>query len=62
MDFRDGLVLQGRDVFTRAVDDPDTLADLPLSRPDEPAGPGWHWSDDDAFREHLPRLSSMFLP
>ncbi|MEU4770036.1 DUF4240 domain-containing protein [Actinosynnema sp. NPDC023794] len=108
MDFRDGLVLQGRDVFTRAVDDPDTLADVPvvramadeegggwlgyqaistcveeacrrvcggtdsfheavdealaaLSRPDEPAGPGWHWSDDGAFREHLPRLSAMFL-
>lgn len=108
LDFRDGLVLQGRDVFTRAVEDPDTLADVPvvqamaseegrgwlgyqsigacverayrrvcgeadsfheavdkalatLSRPGEPAGPSWHWSDDDAFREHLPRLSAMFL-
>jgi len=30
MDFRDGLVLQGRDVFTRAVEDPDTLADVPV--------------------------------
>lgn len=30
MDFRDGLALQGRDVFTRAVADPDSLADLPL--------------------------------
>jgi hypothetical protein len=99
MDFRDGLILQGRDVFTRAVDDPDSLADVPvvramagedgdgwlgfqtistcgetdsfheavdealttLTRPDEPAGPTWHWSDEDAFREHLPRLSAMFL-
>jgi hypothetical protein len=30
MDFRDGLALQGRDVFTRAVAEPDSLADLPL--------------------------------
>lgn len=30
MDFRDGLALQGRDVFTRAVADPDSLADLPV--------------------------------
>ncbi|MFE2293166.1 DUF4240 domain-containing protein [Streptomyces sp. NPDC059452] len=30
MDFRDGLVLLGRDVFTRAVADPDTLAVLPV--------------------------------
>jgi hypothetical protein len=32
MDFRDGLMLQGRDVFTRAVADPDSLADLPVVR------------------------------
>lgn len=30
MDFRDGLVLQGRAAFTRAIADPDTLADLPV--------------------------------
>ncbi|MFD0731601.1 DUF4240 domain-containing protein [Planotetraspora mira] len=30
MDFRDGLVLQGRETFTRAVADPDSLADLPV--------------------------------
>jgi hypothetical protein len=30
MDFRDGLVLLGRETFTRAVADPDTLADLPV--------------------------------
>lgn len=30
MDFRDGLILLGRDTFTRAVEDPDTLADLPV--------------------------------
>ncbi|MFJ6725682.1 MULTISPECIES: DUF4240 domain-containing protein [unclassified Streptomyces] len=30
MDFRDGLALQGRAVFERAVADPDSLADLPL--------------------------------
>lgn len=30
MDFRDGLVLLGRDTFTRALADPDTLADLPV--------------------------------
>ncbi|QKG26889.1 DUF4240 domain-containing protein [Actinomadura verrucosospora] len=29
MDFRAGLALLGRDVFTRAVDDPDSLADVP---------------------------------
>ena len=29
-DFRDGLILLGRDVFSRAVADPDTLADLPV--------------------------------
>lgn len=32
MDFRDGLVLQGREVFTRAVADPDSLADVPVVR------------------------------
>jgi hypothetical protein len=32
MDFRDGLVLQGRAVFTRAVADPDSLADVPVIR------------------------------
>lgn len=32
MDFRDGLMLQGRDVFTRAVADPDSLADVPVIR------------------------------
>ncbi|MGX1270505.1 DUF4240 domain-containing protein [Streptomyces phaeoluteigriseus] len=30
MDFRDGLILLGRDPFTGAVDDPDVLADLPV--------------------------------
>ncbi|MFE5550216.1 DUF4240 domain-containing protein [Streptomyces sp. NPDC056534] len=30
MDFRDGLILLGRDVFTRTLRDPDTLADLPV--------------------------------
>ncbi|MEW2071223.1 DUF4240 domain-containing protein [Streptomyces sp. NPDC007346] len=30
MDFRDGLALLGREVFTRAVADPDSLADLPV--------------------------------
>ncbi|WP_411083615.1 DUF4240 domain-containing protein [Streptomyces sp. cmx-18-6] len=30
MDFRDGLVLLGREVFTRAVADPDSLAALPV--------------------------------
>ncbi|GLU48295.1 DUF4240 domain-containing protein [Nocardiopsis ansamitocini] len=30
MDFRDGLILLGRDTFTKAVADPDTLADLPV--------------------------------
>ncbi|MDL4821507.1 DUF4240 domain-containing protein [Actinomadura opuntiae] len=29
MDFRAGLVLLGREVFARAVDDPDSLADIP---------------------------------
>ncbi|MFF3064088.1 DUF4240 domain-containing protein [Oerskovia sp. NPDC057915] len=30
MDFRDGLVLAGRDVFTRTVADPDSLAEHPV--------------------------------
>ncbi|KAB2343614.1 DUF4240 domain-containing protein [Actinomadura rudentiformis] len=30
MDFRDGLILLGRETFTRAVADPDSLADLPV--------------------------------
>jgi hypothetical protein len=30
MDFRDGLILLGRDTFTRAVADPDSLAELPV--------------------------------
>lgn len=30
MDFRDGLALLGRETFTRAVADPDTLAGLPV--------------------------------
>lgn len=30
MDFRDGLALLGREVFTRAVADPDSLAGLPV--------------------------------
>lgn len=30
LDFRDGLVLQGRTVFDRAVADPDSLAELPV--------------------------------
>ncbi|MEU5697074.1 DUF4240 domain-containing protein [Actinosynnema sp. NPDC020468] len=29
-DFRDGLILLGREVFTRAVADPDSLAQVPL--------------------------------
>jgi hypothetical protein len=32
IDFRDGLVLQGRTVFDQAVADPDSLADLPVTR------------------------------
>jgi hypothetical protein len=106
MDFRDGVVLQGREVFTRAVADPDSLADVPvvrrmaqdtgwlgfeslgylardayervqgevasfdealevavgaLSRPARPSGPNWDSEDDAANREHLPRLSELFL-
>ncbi|MFD7383153.1 DUF4240 domain-containing protein [Streptomyces anulatus] len=30
MDFRDGLALLGRETFSRAVADPDSLADLPV--------------------------------
>jgi hypothetical protein len=30
MDFRDGLILQGRETFHRAVANPDCLADLPV--------------------------------
>ena len=42
MDFRDGLMLLGQETFTRAVTDPDSLADLPvvvsMSREE---GAGW---------------------
>ncbi|MBC6457604.1 DUF4240 domain-containing protein [Actinomadura sp. HBU206391] len=30
MDFRAGLILLGRDTFTRALEDPDSLAELPV--------------------------------
>ncbi|MEV0679109.1 DUF4240 domain-containing protein [Actinosynnema sp. NPDC050436] len=41
MDFRDGLILLGRDVFTRAVADPDSLADLPVVARMGGDGKGW---------------------
>jgi hypothetical protein len=45
-DFRAGLILHGRNVFERAVEDPDSLADLPLVQ--TIAG-----SDDDDDQEIL---------
>ncbi|RAY11200.1 hypothetical protein DPM19_31055 [Actinomadura craniellae] len=41
MDFRAGLVLLGRETFTRAVDDPDSLADLPVVRRMAQEDGGW---------------------
>jgi hypothetical protein len=41
MDFRDGLILLGRDTFSRAVADPDTLADLPVVTRMSRDGVGW---------------------
>ncbi|MEK8229205.1 DUF4240 domain-containing protein [Oerskovia sp. M15] len=41
MDFRDGLVLAGRDVFTRAVTDPDSLAEHPVVLGMAGEGDGW---------------------
>jgi hypothetical protein len=38
-DFRDGLILLGRDVFTRTVQDPDSLADHSLLTSQQPARP-----------------------
>ncbi|MFI6514924.1 DUF4240 domain-containing protein [Spirillospora sp. NPDC050679] len=41
MDFRAGLMLQGREAFERAVADPDSLADLPVVRRMGTEGQGW---------------------
>jgi hypothetical protein len=41
MDFRAGLMLQGRDAFERALTDPDTLADLPVVQRMASTGKGW---------------------
>ncbi|MFF5228708.1 DUF4240 domain-containing protein [Dactylosporangium sp. NPDC000521] len=41
MDFRAGLMLQGRSAFDRAVADPDTLADLPVVQRMGTTGEGW---------------------
>ena len=41
MDFRDGLVLAGRDVFTRTVTDPDSLAEHPVVLGMGGEGDGW---------------------
>ncbi|MFJ4109192.1 DUF4240 domain-containing protein [Oerskovia enterophila] len=41
MDFRDGLVLAGRDVFTRTVADPDSLAEHPVVLGMGGGGSGW---------------------
>lgn len=41
MDFRDGLVLAGREVFTRTVADPDSLAEHPVVLGMGGEGSGW---------------------
>ncbi|GAA3227033.1 DUF4240 domain-containing protein [Dactylosporangium siamense] len=41
MDFRSGLMLQGRAAFDGAVADPDSLADLPVVRRMATTGKGW---------------------
>lgn len=41
MDFRAGLMLQGRAAFDSAVADPDSLADLPVVRRMAGTGKGW---------------------
>jgi hypothetical protein len=56
MDFRAGLALLGRDVFTRAVDDPDTLADVPtivrMGQEDEGwiGAEGLHYAARNAYK------------
>jgi hypothetical protein len=56
MDFRAGLALLGRDVFARAVDDPDSLADVPtvvrMGREDRGwiGAEGLHYAARGAYR------------
>jgi hypothetical protein len=50
MDFRAGLVLQGRTTFTRAVADPDSLAELPVVvRMSLDDGGGWIGCEDVSY-------------
>jgi hypothetical protein len=48
-DFRAGLVLQGRERFTRAVADPDSLADLPVVVRMATEDAGWLGCEDMNF-------------
>ncbi|GIH90322.1 hypothetical protein Psi01_09520 [Planobispora siamensis] len=49
VDFRAGLMLLGRTVFTRAVADPDSLADLPVVVRMGRAGEGWIGCEDASY-------------
>ncbi len=64
-DFRSWLILQGRELFERALADPNALAEAACARPfTEHLGPATHggdpsgpqWSDEEAVT-HLPSLS-----
>ncbi|MFA1547585.1 DUF4240 domain-containing protein [Actinomadura chokoriensis] len=65
MDFRSGLVLLGREVFTRAVADPDSLAAVPtvirMSREES----GWigcealHYAPRNAYRQVMGETTSF---
>ncbi|MFB4307392.1 DUF4240 domain-containing protein [Actinomadura sp. GTD37] len=65
MDFRAGLVLLGREVFTRAVADPDSLAALPtVARMSREEG-GWigcealHYAPMDAYHRVMGETASF---
>ncbi|MBC6457606.1 DUF4240 domain-containing protein [Actinomadura sp. HBU206391] len=52
MDFRAGLILLGRTTFTRAVDDPDSLADLPVVIRMADGDGGWIGCEDMNHAAH----------
>ncbi|MVZ99575.1 DUF4240 domain-containing protein [Actinomadura sp. LD22] len=65
MDFRAGLALLGRKVFTRAVDDPDTLADVPtvvrMAREEKGwiGAEGLHYAARNAYKQVLGETESF---
>lgn len=65
LDFRDGLVLQGRAVFDRALADPDSLAELPVVQLMATEEGGWlgyesvSYLVNDAYRQVAGNLEDL---